>query len=110
MLLIFCRHIYINQSPLTMTFTVFRGLLLACCLFAASTASAATYYSRTTGSFNTAGTWSVNPSGTPTNATAITNADIFIIQDNHTVTVTASRTIAQLTVNSGAYLLSRPQR
>lgn len=81
-----------------------RKLLLVVALFISLNAGAATYYSRTTGSFNTAGTWSVNPSGTPTNTTAITNADIFIIQNGNTVTVTASRTIAQLTVNSGGTL------
>jgi hypothetical protein len=93
-----------NQFAVTMNQMLFRYLLLVSVLVAALPASAATYYSRTTGSFNTAGTWSVNPSGTPTNTTAITNADIFIIQDNHTVTVTANRTIAQLTVNSGGTL------
>jgi hypothetical protein len=65
---------------------------------------AATYYSRTSGTFNTPGTWSVNPGGSPTNATALANGDIFIIQNTHTVTVGANRTVAQLTVNSGGTL------
>jgi hypothetical protein len=79
-------------------------LLMVFLLLANSPAQAATYYSRASTAFNTASTWSVNPSGTPTNGTAITNADIFIIQNGNNVTVGASRTVAQVTVNSGGTL------
>jgi hypothetical protein len=67
-------------------------------------AGAATYYSRASTAFNTAGTWSVNPSGTPVNGTPIANTDIFIIQSGNNVTVGAARTIAQVTINSGGTL------
>jgi hypothetical protein len=67
-------------------------------------AKAATYYSRQTGTFATANTWSTSPTGTPVNGTAIANGDIFIIQATHVVTVGAARTIAQVTINSGGTL------
>lgn len=76
----------------------------ACFLLGITTASAATYYSRTSGTFNTANTWSVNPGGSPANGTPIGNGDIFIIQNGHMVTMGATRTIARLTVNSGGTL------
>lgn len=78
--------------------------VLAAFLLVTNMGNAATYYSRASTAFNTASTWSVNPSGTPTNGTAITNADIFIIQSGNNVTVGAARTIAQVTVNSGGTL------
>lgn len=73
-------------------------------LLTALNTRAATYYSRASGTFNTAGTWSLNASGSPANGTPISNSDIFIIQSGHTVTVGASRTIARLTVNAGGTL------
>lgn len=79
-------------------------LLMLFLLLTNYSADAATYYSRASTAFNTAGTWSVNPSGTPTNGTAIANTDIFIIQSGNNVTVGAARTIAQITVNSGGTL------
>jgi hypothetical protein len=66
--------------------------------------NATTYYSRTSGTFNTANTWSINPGGSPANGTAIANGDIFIIQSGHIVTMAATRTVAQITVNSGGTL------
>src|SRR6478609_798053 len=66
--------------------------------------NATTYYSRTSGTFNTANTWSINPGGAPANGTAIANGDIFIIQSGHIVTMAATRTVAQITVNSGGTL------
>ncbi|MES2332295.1 MAG: hypothetical protein V4539_21990 [Bacteroidota bacterium] len=79
-------------------------ILLLTALLSISGSYAATYYSRTSGTFNTPGTWSINPGGSPTNATALTNADIFVIQNGNTVTVGANRTIAQLTINTGGTL------
>lgn len=66
---------------------------------------AATYYSRVaTGNFATVGTWSVDRSGTPTNATALTAADIFIIQTGNNITLGASQIAASVTIESGGTL------
>jgi len=73
-------------------------------LFVTCAVNGATYYSRVTGTFNTASTWSTSPTGTPTNATALTTADIFIIQSPHTVTMGAAQTVAQITINAGGTL------
>lgn len=78
------------------------GLMILFFAWYGSSLYATTYYSRvTTGNFNTAGTWSVNPSGTPTNTTALSNADVFIIQNGHTITANGSRTVSGLTINAG---------
>ena len=80
-------------------------LLLFCVFFILSTAGhSATYYSRTSGIFNTPGTWSVNPGGSPTNTTALANGDTIIIQNGNTVTMGATRTIGHLTINNGGTL------
>jgi len=73
-------------------------------LFITCAVNGATYYSRVSGTFNTASTWSTSPTGTPTNATAIANTDIFIIQNTHTVSMGASRTVAQITIDAGGTL------
>lgn len=66
---------------------------------------AATYYSRVaTGNLNAVGSWSVNRSGTPTNATALAAGDIFIIQTGNNLTVAAAQTAASITVESGGTL------
>ena len=68
-------------------------MVLFVCSFA-NVASAATYYSRVaTGNFNTLGSWSTSPTGTPINATALNNADNFVIQNGNNITVAANRTI-----------------
>jgi len=82
-----------------------KSILLSMALFLAMNAvNGATYYSRVTGTFATAGTWSTSPTGTPTNATALVATDIFIIQSTHTVTLGAAQTVAQITINSGGIL------
>jgi hypothetical protein len=80
------------------------SIVVACICFSFSLHAQNTYYSRASTAFNTASTWSTSPTGTPQNGTAIANNDIFIIQSGHNVTVGASRTIAQITVNSGGTL------
>lgn len=93
---------FLRRSGIGKKRLLFLSLAMSCFSY---TVHAATYYSRVaTGNFNTAGSWSVNPSGTPTNATAITNADIFIIQNGHNITVAASRIVAQITVDAGGTL------
>ena len=62
--------------------------------------SAATYYSRVSGIFATRATWSISPTGSPTNTTNLTNADNFIIQNGHTVTLNAARTCGNITINT----------
>ncbi|MDP3468580.1 MAG: hypothetical protein Q8S11_09625 [Daejeonella sp.] len=65
---------------------------------------AATYYSRVaTGTFTALATWSINRSGTPTNATALAAGDIFIIQTGNNITV-ATITAASVTIESGGTL------
>ncbi|NCI50311.1 hypothetical protein GWC95_10290 [Sediminibacterium roseum] len=85
-------------------YKAFCNALMVCCILFSLPAYSATYYSRTSGTFNTPGTWSVNPGGFPTNGATLANGDIFIIQNNHTVTMNATRTIGQLTINSGGTL------
>lgn len=79
-----------------------------CCiilLFVTSYANATTYYSRVaTGNFATAASWSISPTGSPTNATALTSTDVFIIQSGHSITVAADQTIAAITINAGGTL------
>jgi hypothetical protein len=73
-------------------------------LLFANTAIATTYYSRASAAFNTASTWSTSPTGSPVNGTAITNNDIFIIQNGDNVTVGANRSISGLTIEAGGTL------
>lgn len=80
-------------------------MMLSCSGFAA------TYYSRVaTGNFATAGTWSVNRSGTPTNATALTAADIFFIQTGNSITLAANQSANQITIESGGSLAPNNNR
>jgi hypothetical protein len=81
-----------------------RILAVLFCLLATKAAFSTTYYSRASAAFNTASTWSTSPTGTPINNTAITNNDIFIIQNGHNVTVGANRTISGLTIDAGGTL------
>lgn len=71
--------------------------------------SAATYYTRATGNWNAASTWSTAGCGGAAAATTPGSAagDIVIICNGHTVSVTAnpSNSIASVTVQSGGYLL-----
>jgi len=72
---------------------------------------AATYYSRVaTGNFATAGTWSVNRSGTPTNGTALAAGDIFFIQNGHSITLAANQSANQITIESGGSLAPNNNR
>lgn len=86
-------------------FLVTLFIMLSCSGFAA------TYYSRVaTGNFATASTWSVNRSGTPTNATALTAADIFIIQTGNSITLAANQSANQITIESGGTLAPNNNR
>ncbi len=67
-------------------------------------ASAATYYSRVSGNFATLGTWSTSSTGTPTNTTALSATDNFIIQSGNTVTIAANTVCNNLTIDSGGIL------
>ncbi|WP_281636612.1 beta strand repeat-containing protein [Flavobacterium marginilacus] len=81
------------------------GFLLVL-LFVCSATNAATYYSKvTTGNFAAPGSWSTSPTGTPTNATALANGDSFIIQNGHTITVTANIRMSNITVQTGGVLI-----
>lgn len=72
---------------------------------------AATYYSRVaTGNFATAGTRSVNRSGTPTNGTALAAGDIFFIQNGHSITLAANQSANQITIESGGSLAPNNNR
>lgn len=81
-----------------------RILIGLICLLVTKTVFSATYYSRASAAFNTASTWSTSPTGSPINGTAITNNDVFIIQNGNNVTVGANRTISGLTVEAGGTL------
>lgn len=94
-----CRFITMKKVFLLTLF-----MILGCSAFAA------TYYSRVTGNFATAGTWSVNRSGTPTNATALTAADIFIIQTGNVITLAANQSANQITIESGGTLAPNNNR
>jgi len=86
-------------------FLVTLFIMLSCSGFAA------TYYSRVaTGNFATVSTWSVNRSGTPTNATALTAADIFIIQTGNSITLAANQSANQITIESGGSLAPNNNR
>jgi len=86
-------------------------LLLTFFMMLSCSGFAATYYSRVaTGNFATAGTWSVNRSGTPTNATALTAADIFIIQTGNSITLAANQSANQITIESGGTLAPNNNR
>jgi hypothetical protein len=80
------------------------SLVVACFCFSFPLHAQNTYYSRASTAFNTASTWSTSPTGTPQNGNPIANNDIFIIQSGHSVSVGASRIIAQITINSGGTL------
>ncbi|MES2371065.1 MAG: hypothetical protein V4557_00705 [Bacteroidota bacterium] len=81
-----------------------RALVGLMCLLGAKAAFSTTYYSRASAALNTASTWSTSPTGSPINGTAITNNDVFIIQNGNNVTVGANRTISGLTVDAGGTL------
>lgn len=69
-----------------------------------NTARAITYYSRATGNWSAATTWSTVSCGGAAAATTPTVGDVVFICGTHTVSVTANVTTQSVTINSGGYL------
>lgn len=74
-------------------------------LLIASYTNAETYYSRVaTGNFADVSSWSISATGSPINASVLTAADVFIVQNGHSITVVSNQTIAGITINTGGTL------
>src|ERR1044071_7099168 len=83
----------------------FFGLALLAMLFTTGI-KATTYYATTSGNWNSASTWSTVGCGGAAAATTPTVGDIVFICASNTVTVTANVTVANVTINTGGYLIT----
>lgn len=84
----------------------FRNLLVMLLVITAGTAGATTYYSRATGAWSSSSTWSTTGCGGASAIGTPTVGDIVFICSSNTVTVTANVTVANVTINTGGYLIT----
>jgi len=79
--------------------------LLMMLLLSGAGVMATNYYTWTSGDPTNTNLWWTNDNGTGTHPTIFTNTgDVFIIQNNNTMTATVSWTVSNLTINAGAAL------
>ncbi len=78
--------------------------LFILCVLSVTTSHALTYYSRATGNWNAATTWSTAGCGGAAAASTPTTNDIVYICNSHTVSVTANVTVNSVTIQSGGTL------
>ncbi|AOC94893.1 hypothetical protein BB050_01767 [Flavobacterium anhuiense] len=81
------------------------GLLCVGMFFVVSFADAANFYSRTSGPWSTASTWSSTPTG-GAGTTVPGSGDTVFIQNGHTVTVTGAAQCASITFNGASATLT----